>query len=170
MITKLNFAKLTPASFALANANDVDVGVGRSMLLNNIRHGREVDHIMTGLDPEYLPDWAALKPQYEALEHGGVTSAVNVWHRVCQDNYKVLVELWNENPRNCAAMAKLVESAADPGPISGPAREEWEKEPSMRPSLNSLRMLLPMKAVRKRSRSSGWMRVAAMVWILPFLS
>ena len=39
MITKLNFAKLTPASFALANANDVDVGVGRSMLLNNIRHG-----------------------------------------------------------------------------------------------------------------------------------
>ena len=74
MITKLNFAKLIPASFALANANDVDVGVGRSMLLNNIRHGREVDHIMTGLDPEYLPDWAALKPQYEALEHGGVTS------------------------------------------------------------------------------------------------
>lgn len=128
MITELNFAKLTPASFALANANDVDAGVGRSMLLNNIRHGREVDHIMTGLDPEYLPDWAALKPQYEALEHGGVTSAVNVWHRVCQDNYKVLVELWNENPRNCAAMAKLVESATDPGPISGPAREEWEKE------------------------------------------
>ena len=76
MITELNFAKLTPASFALANANDVDAGVGRSMLLNNIRHGREVDHIMTGLDPEYLPDWAALKPQYEALEHGGVTSAV----------------------------------------------------------------------------------------------
>ena len=61
MITELNFAKLTPASFALANANDVDVGVGRSMLLNNIRHGREVDHIMTGLDPEYLPDWAAEK-------------------------------------------------------------------------------------------------------------
>ena len=28
MITKLNFAKLTPASFALANANDVDVGGG----------------------------------------------------------------------------------------------------------------------------------------------
>ena len=112
----------------MANANDVDVGVGRSMLLNNIRHGREVDHIMTGLDPEYMPDWAALKPQYEALEHGGVTSAVNVWHRVCQDNYKALVELWNENPRNCAAMAKLVESAADPGPISGPAREGWEKE------------------------------------------
>ena len=83
---------------------------------------------MTGLDPEYLPDWAALKPQYEALEHGDVTSSVNVWHRVCQDNYKALVELWNENPRNCAAMAKLVESATDPGPISGPAREEWEKE------------------------------------------
>ena len=48
-----------------------------------------------------------------------MTSAVNVWHRVCQDNYKALVELWNENPRNCAAMAKLVENAADPGPING---------------------------------------------------
>ena len=40
MITELNFAKLTPASFAMANANDVDVGVGRSMLLNNIQIGR----------------------------------------------------------------------------------------------------------------------------------
>ena len=44
MITKLNFAKLTPASFALANANDVDVGVGRSMLLNNIRAGGRPHH------------------------------------------------------------------------------------------------------------------------------
>ena len=70
MITKLNFAKLTPASFALANANDVDVGVGRSMLLNNIRHGREVDHIIDGARPGVSADWAALKPQYEALEHG----------------------------------------------------------------------------------------------------
>lgn len=124
MITELNFAKLTPASFALANANDVDVGVGRSMLLNNIRHGREVDHIMTGLDPEYLPDWAALKPQYEALEHGGVTSAVNVWHRVCQDNYKALVELWNAN--DYQGMVELMENAADPGPINGEKPSDHE--------------------------------------------
>ena len=124
MITELNFAKLTPASFALANANDVDVGVGRSMLLNNIRHGREVDHIMTGLDPEYLPDCAALKPQYEALEHGGVTSAVNVWHRVCQDNYKALVELWNAN--DYQGMVELMENAADPGPINGAKPSDHE--------------------------------------------
>ena len=124
MITELNFAKLTPASFALANANDVDAGVGRSMLLNNIRHGREVDHIMTGLDPEYLPDWAALKPQYEALEHGGVTSAVNVWHRVCQDNYKALVELWNAN--DYQGMVELMENAADPGPINGEKPSDHE--------------------------------------------
>ena len=25
-------------------------------------------------------------------------------------------------------MIELMENAADPGPISGPAREEWEKE------------------------------------------
>lgn len=127
MITELNFAKLTPAAFAMANANDVDVGVGRSMLINNIRHGQEIDPIMEGLDPEYMPDWAALQSQYEALEHGGVGSVVNVWNRICQDNYKALVELWNQEPRDCAGMAALVESAADPGPVSGPAREEWEK-------------------------------------------
>lgn len=51
MITELNFAKLTPASFALANANDVDAGVGRSMLLNNIRHGREVAQHHDGARP-----------------------------------------------------------------------------------------------------------------------
>ena len=55
-----------------------------------------------------------------------MTSAVNVWHRVCQDNYKALVELWNENPRNCAAMAKLVENAADPGPINGEKPSDHE--------------------------------------------
>lgn len=127
MITELNFAKLTPAAYAMSNANDVDIGVGRSMLLNNIRQGKEVDPIMEDLDPDYLPDWAALQPQYEALEKGGVCSAVNVWNRVCQDNYKALVALWNEEPRNCAAMVELMENAIDPGPVSGPAREEWEE-------------------------------------------
>ena len=43
MITVLNWDLLTPAAWAMANANNVDVGVGRSMLINNIRHGREVD-------------------------------------------------------------------------------------------------------------------------------
>ncbi len=37
MITELNFAKLTPAAWAISKANNVDVGVGRSMLLHNLR-------------------------------------------------------------------------------------------------------------------------------------
>ena len=70
MITELNFAKLTPASFAMANANDVDVGVGRSMLLNNIRHGREVDHIMTGLDPGICPTGRPSSPSMRPWSTG----------------------------------------------------------------------------------------------------
>ena len=61
MITVLNWDLLTPAAWAMANANNVDVGVGRSMLINNIRHGREVDPIMKDLDPRYMPDCAKLK-------------------------------------------------------------------------------------------------------------
>ena len=126
MINQLDFAMLTPAAWAMANANNVDVGVGRDMLLNNIRHGKEIDPIMEDLDPDYMPDWAALKPQYEALEHGGVNSIVNQWHRICQELYLDLVACWNKDPRDCAGMVELVRATEDPGPISGPARKEWE--------------------------------------------
>lgn len=126
MITELNFAKLTPAAFSIANANDVDVGVGRSMLLHNLREGKEMNP-MAELPDEFTPDWAALKPQYDGLnDKAGVMSASNVWHRVCQDNYKELCELWMEG--DCAGMVELMEAAADPGPVgNGPARQEWEE-------------------------------------------
>lgn len=129
MITELNFAKLTPAAWAIAAANNVDVGVGRSMLLHNLREGKEMNP-MAELPDEFTPDWAALSEQYNATdpkERAGVSSAVNVWHRVCQDNYKTLVELWNQEPRSCAGMVEVVEHAIDPGPIGGPARQEWEE-------------------------------------------
>ena len=52
-------------------------------------------------------------------------SASNVWHRVCEDNCKALVELWLA--KDYQGMVDLVASAADPGPVgNGPAREEWE--------------------------------------------
>ena len=60
MITVLDWDMLTPAAFAMSNANDVDVGVGRSMLINNIRWGKEIDPIMKDLDPRFMPDWAKL--------------------------------------------------------------------------------------------------------------
>ena len=98
------------------------------MLLHNLREGKEMNH-MSPLPDEFTPDWAALKPQYDGLnDKAGVMSNSNVWHRVCQDNYKRLCELWNQEPRNCAGMVELIENSADPGPVgSGPARQEWEE-------------------------------------------
>ena len=128
MITELNFAKLTPAAWAIATANNVDVSVGRSMLLDNIRRDME-NNPMSPLPEEFTPNWAALGEQYNAIdpeERAGVMSASNVWHRVCQDNYKKLCAMWMS--WNCAGMVELMEAAADPGPVgNGPARQEWEE-------------------------------------------
>ena len=128
MITVLDWDMLTPAAFAMSNANDVDVGVGRSMLINNIRWGKEIDPIMKDLDPRFMPDWAKLKEEYDKNspeENAGVSSELNVWHRKNHDNYKKLVELWNKDPRDCEGMVYLMKTSEDPGPISGPARQEW---------------------------------------------
>ena len=128
MITELNFAKLTPAAWAIATANNVDVGVGRSMLLHNLQEGKEMNP-MAALPDEFAPDWAALGEQYNAIdpeERAGVMSDSNVWHRICQHYYKALVNLWKAG--DYQGMADLVASTADPGPVgNGPAREEWEE-------------------------------------------
>lgn len=132
MITELNFAKLTPAAWAISKATGMDVGVGRSMLLDNIRRGME-NNPMSPLPDEFTPDWAALKPQYEALNNkGGVMSNSNIWHRVCRETYFELVKFWQAE--DYQGMADLVANTADPGPVgNGPARQEWEearKEPA----------------------------------------
>ena len=128
MITELNFAKLTPAAWAISKATGMDVGVGRSMLLHNLREGREMNP-MSPLPDEFTPDWAALGEQYNAIapeERAGVMSASNVWHRVCREKYFELVELWKKD--DYQGMADLVASTADPGPVgNGPARQEWEE-------------------------------------------
>ena len=125
MITELNFAKLTPAAWAIVNANNVDVGVGRSMLLHNLREGKEMNP-MSPLPDEFTPDWAALSEQYNESEQGSVTSASNQWHRICQHYYKALVNRWKAN--DYQGMVDLVNDAVDPGPVgNGPARQEWEE-------------------------------------------
>ena len=128
MITELNFAKLTPAAWAISKATGMDVGVGRSMLLHNLREGREMNP-MSPLPDEFTPDWAALGEQYNAIdpeERAGVMSASNVWHRICNEKYFELVDLWKAE--DYQGMADLVASTADPGPVgNGPARQEWEE-------------------------------------------
>ena len=128
MITELNFAKLTPAAWAIAAATNVDVSVGRSMLLHNLREGKAMNP-MAELPDEFTPDWAALGEQYNAIdpeERAGVMSASNVWHRVCNAQYFALVDL--RQKVDYQGMADLVTNTADPGPVgNGPARQEWEE-------------------------------------------
>ena len=126
IITELNFAKLTPAAWSIATATNYGgVDNGRDLLLHNIREGRTVHPAEENLPEEYVPDYAALKPQYEAIPKGRVLSSANVWHRTCRANYRALTELWAD--RDYAGMVELMEAAADPGPVSGPARDEWEE-------------------------------------------
>lgn len=127
MITELNFAKLTPAAWAISKATGMDVGVGRSMLLHNLREGREMNP-MAPLPDEFTPDWAVLGEQYNVITpeaRAGVMSNSNIWHRVCRETYFELVKLWQAE--DYQGMAELVASTADPGPVSGPARQEWEE-------------------------------------------
>ena len=124
MITELYYPKLIPAVWAIASHNNVDVGVARSMLQNNIRHGKEIDG-MAILPDDYMPDWAALKEDYDATPvDAGVNSNFNVFSRIAQACYVKLCALWREG--RYAEMITLIEGTEDPGPISGPARKEWE--------------------------------------------
>ena len=128
MITELNFAKLTIPAYSIAeqtNYGGVDNGV--DLLLHNIREGKAIHPVEDDLPEEYIPDYAALKPLYEADENkGGVMSSVNVWRRVLHEIYLAkLAPLWRA--RDYDAIVDLVANTADPGPVgNGPAREEWE--------------------------------------------
>ena len=104
----INYNQLTPACYAIANANDVDLGVGDSMLQNNIRLGRD-EHKGTMVLPK-----AAVNDEF------------NAYIRKRQYLMKQLAPLWNDG--DYQGMIDLMEATADPGPISEPAREEWEKE------------------------------------------
>lgn len=109
MITTIDFALMTPAVYAIANKNDVDLSVGRSMLLNNIRHGREIDG-MKELPDEFTPDYAALHELY-AADPGAVVDAFNEAAIASRDCYKELVEAWNANQYD--RMVGLVDAAID---------------------------------------------------------
>ena len=128
MITELNFAKLTIPAYSIVektNYGGVDNGV--DLLLHNIREGKAIHPVEDDLPEEYIPDYAALKPLYEADENkGGVMSNVNVWRRVLHKIYLTkLAPLWRT--RDYDAIVELVAVTADPGPVgNGPARQEWE--------------------------------------------
>lgn len=81
----INWNELTPACYAIANANDVDVGVGGSMVQNNIRHGRAVDIGAENLPVAFRPDWDALGANVDLAAEN---DEFNAWIRKRQSNVK----------------------------------------------------------------------------------
>ena len=120
----INYNKLVPVCYAIANANNVDLGVGDSMMQNNIRLGRDEHKGATVLPKKFRPDWAKLHEENPDLAK--VNGEFNAYIRKRMDLMVQLKPLWNEG--DYQGMIDLMEATADPGPISQTAREEWEKE------------------------------------------
>ena len=121
IMKNINWNELTPACYAIANANDVDVGVGGSMVHNNIRHGRAVDIGAENLPAAFRPDWAALG---DGVDLAAENDEFNAWIRKRQGNVKALAALWNA--KDYQGMIELMENAADPGPINGEKPSDHE--------------------------------------------
>lgn len=120
----INYNKLVPVCYAIANANNVDLGVGDSMMQNNIRLGRDEHPGATVLPKKFRPDWAKLHEENPDL--AAVNGEFNAYIRKRMALMVQLKPLWNEG--DYQGMIDLMEATDDPGPISQPAREEWEKE------------------------------------------
>lgn len=101
---------LTPAVWAIAEANGVDVGVGANMVQQNLREEAAVNP-----GAEELPE--AFRPEWDANE------AFNAWLRTIRANYGALCEL--RRAEDWAGMVALMGAAQDPGPIDG--QRPWEE-------------------------------------------
>lgn len=122
----INFNLLTPAIFAVGEANNRDLGVAADMLMQNIREGREVNPVAE-LPIAHQVDWPRIGKAYAAMdeaERKAANDGLNAWLRTMRGNYKALCALWAA--KDYDAMVKLMEGASDPGPISGdtPGKEE----------------------------------------------
>ena len=115
----INFNLLTPAIFAVGEANNRDLGVAADMLMQNIREGREVNPVAE-LPIAHQVDWPRIGKAYAAMdeaERKAANDGLNAWLRTMRGNYKALCALWAA--KDYDAMVKLMEGASDPGPISG---------------------------------------------------
>ena len=115
----INFNLLTPAIFAIGEANNCDLGVAADRCMQNIRDGRAVN-AMAELPIAHQVDWPRIGKAYAAMDDHGrkaVNDGLNAWLRTMRGNYKALCALWAAEDYD--AMVKLMEGASDPGPISG---------------------------------------------------
>ena len=118
MKNTINFNLLTPAIFAVGEANNCDLGVAADRCMQNIREGRAVN-AMGELPIAHQVDWPRIGTAYAAMDDHERTAAndgLNAWLRTMRGNYKALCALWAAMDYD--AMVKLMEGASDPGPIS----------------------------------------------------
>ena len=118
MKNTINFNLLTPAIFAIGEANNCDLGVAADRCMQDIREGREVN-AMAELPIAHQVDWPRIGKAYAAMddhERKAANDGLNAWLRTMRGNYKALCALWAA--KGYAAMVKLMEGASDPGPIS----------------------------------------------------
>lgn len=100
----INWNSLTPAVFAIAVAQNRDVGVARSMVEQNLKAWDAVNTGAENLPAEFCPEWDQ-------------TGDYNAWERIMQAHYAELTELWNA--KDYQGMIDLMNKSTDPGEISG---------------------------------------------------
>lgn len=129
MITKIDYAQLTPAIYAIYAHSGAHFTCGEqaaNALRLNIEKGQEIYTGVEVLPEEFRPDYPAL---HEVWTSGtddaeGVTSSYNVWDRTEDKIDLQLYTLFQAG--DYAAMVELVRETADPGPTSVHARKDWE--------------------------------------------
>lgn len=71
-----------------------DLSVAAAKLRNNIRHGRAVDPV-AGIPAAYVPDFAALRVQAEAMGEDAFVQAWTAMNARRQARYADLCRLWD---------------------------------------------------------------------------
>ena len=94
----INYNKLVPVCYAIANANGVDLGVGDSMMQNNIRLGRDEHKGATVLPRAFRPDWAKLHEENPDL--AAVNGEFNAYIRKRMALMVQLKPLWKGHRRS----------------------------------------------------------------------
>ena len=104
----INWNELTPACYAIAEANHCDAGKARDMVQKNIADGNDTYVGADAIPAEYRPDWVKLHDEDISDNKGTYDNgAFNLWIDVMQAAYKELAELWNH--KDYAGMVRVMD-------------------------------------------------------------
>ena len=114
----INWNELTPACYAIAEANGVALDVARGYVKHNVRDGKDTYHGAETLPGQARPDWAKIQDHDLSDAEGTYDNgAFNVWVRTMKAAFGKLDDLWQAT--DYAGMVALMDATADPGPIDG---------------------------------------------------